>query len=200
MKPKPARLSTADYLDQDANSPLKREFVDGEVYAMAGASRQHNLLVTNLVWRAREATKSQAGCQVFAADMKVQVAARNSFYYPDVAGCCDPEDRDERFLTRPCFIIEVLSPSTASIDRREKRAAYATLKSLQDYLIVNQSRMIVEIYRRAGDTWLASVATEPEDVVEISCLDLRLSLKEIYDGVDLSLGVAEPESPEYVFV
>ena len=197
MQPKPARLSPAQYLEWEMNSPLKHEYVDGEIYAMSGASRRHNLLAANLLRRAANAAAEHAGCQVFGSDMRVQVDARNSYYYPDVSACCDPSDRDELYVTSPCLIIEVLSPSTASIDRREKRASYATLPALRDYIIVDQDRLRVELYRRENHGWGGYILNQRDDLVEISCLDLRLALREIYEGVELPAAIAETEPAEY---
>jgi Uma2 family endonuclease len=129
--------------------------------------------------------------------MRVQVEARNSYYYPDVSACCDRNDRDELYVTSPCFIIEVLSPSTASIDRREKRASYATLTSLLEYIVVDQDRMRVELYRRESHGWGSYILNQPDDLVQLSCLSLRLMLSQIYEGVELPSGIAEPELPAY---
>lgn len=194
-----AHQYTADeYLDLEQRSSIKHEFVDGEIYVMSGASRRHNLLTTNLIRHAANAAAGRKGCQVFGSDMKVHVEARNSFYYPDVSATCDPEDRGELYLTRPCFIIEVLSPSTASVDRREKRLAYATLKSLREYVIVDQDRMRIDVYPGAGSPWASRMLDQPQDVLELSCLGLRLALQDIYAGVELPApGVAESEVPEY---
>lgn len=197
MQPKPARLSPAQYLEWEMKSPVKHEYVDGEVYAMSGPSRRHNLLATNLLRWAANAAAEQKHCQVFGSDMRVQVDARNSYYYPDVSACCDPTDRDELYVTSPCLIIEVLSPSTASIDRREKRASYATLPSLRDYIIVDQDRMRVELYRRENDGWAGYILNRPDDLVDLSCLSLRLALGQIYERVELPRGIAEEELPEY---
>ncbi len=202
MKPKPAQLSSAEYLEWESKSQLKHEYVDGEIYAMSGATRRHNLIASNLIRHAR--TAADIGkCQVFGSDMKAHVEVRNSFYYPDLSVCCDPSDRHELYSVRPCFIAEILSPSTAAIDRREKRVNYLTLASLREYAIVDQDRMRVELYRRECEARQASVAwrgyllSEPDDVMESSCLSMRLSLLEIYEGVELPSGVAEPEPPEY---
>jgi Uma2 family endonuclease len=202
MKLKPAQLSSAEYLDWESRSRLKHEYVDGELYAMSGATRRHNLIASNLVEHARAAGRLR-GCQVFGSDMKVHVEARNCFYYPDLSVCCDPSDRHELYLVRPCFIVEILSPSTAAIDRREKRVSYSTLESLREYAIVDQDRTRVEVYRRETDdrrgtsTWRGCLLSEPDDVLESSCLAMRLSLTEIYEGVELPSGVSEPEPPEY---
>src|SRR5580700_6843836 len=105
VEPKPALLSPAEYLEREEKNPVKCEYVDGEVYAMSGAKRRHNLIASNLVHRAREAANSREGCQVFGSDMKVYVETYNSFYYPDLSVCCDRSDRNELFLVRPCFIV-----------------------------------------------------------------------------------------------
>ncbi|HEY3851489.1 MAG TPA: Uma2 family endonuclease [Steroidobacteraceae bacterium] len=202
MQPKPAPLSPAEYLDREAKSLVKSEYVNGEIYAMSGAKRAHNLIASNLVYRARgAATGSRSGCQVFGSDMKVYVETHNSFYYPDLSVCCDRSDRHDLFVARPCFIIEVVSPSTALIDRREKRASYTTLESLREYGIVDQDRMHVELYRRESSGWRGYLLNQPDDVVESSCLGLRLSLKQIYEGVGMPPpGVAEPMPLEYAKV
>ncbi len=201
MEPKPARLSPAEYLEREEKNPVKCEYVDGEVYAMSGAKRRHNLIASNLVRRAREAADSRAGCQVFGSDMKVYVETFNSFYYPDLSVCCDGSDRNELFLVRPCFIVEVSSPSTANIDRREKRRSYTTLESLREYAIVDQDRMRVELYRRDSSGWRGYILDQSDDVVESSCLGLRVDLPRIYERVELPPpGLAEPEPPEYASV
>ncbi len=200
MQPKPAPLSPEQYLAWEEQSPAKYEYVNGETYAQSGAKRAHNLIATNLVYRARSAAKARRECQVFGSDMKVYVEARNSFYYPDLSVCCDPADRHDLYLTRPCFIVEVTSTSTALIDRREKRANYLTLDSLREYVIVDQSRMRVDLCRRESVGWRGYVLAYPDEIVECSCLGLRIELAHIYEGVDLPApGVAEPE-PEYAAV
>jgi Uma2 family endonuclease len=201
MQQKPNLLSPAQYLDREEKSPVKCEYVDGEIYAMSGATRRHNLLAGNLFYRAREAANNHKDCQVFGSDMKVHVETYNCFYYPDLSVCCDRSDLNELFLVRPCFIVEVLSPSTASIDRREKRASYATLETLREYVIVDQNRMRVELYRRESNGWQGYVLNQPDDVVESSCLGLRLTVQQIYEGVELPPpGILEPEPPEYAAV
>jgi len=196
MQPKPLPLTPREYLEQEERSPNKNEYMNGEVYAMSGAKRRHNLIATNVLGLAWS-TAAGRGCQVFGSDMKVYVEAHNAFYYPDVSVCCDPNDKDELFLARPCFIVEVLSPSTASIDRREKRASYTTLDSLREYVIVDQDRMRVELYRRESSGWRGYVLTSLDDAVESSGLEGRMTLAQIYGGVELPVGVSEEETHEY---
>ena len=193
MQPKPAPVSPEEYLRREATNPFKSEYVDGEIYAMSGATRRHNLIVTNLVRHARQAADARDACQVFCSSMKVHIAASNCFYYPDLCVSCDPTDADELFLTRPCFIAEVLSPSTARIDRREKRMHYLALDSLREYAMIDQDRMRIELYRREGTDWSGYLLDQPHDVMESSCLGLRLTLAQIYADIDFpSLGVREP--------
>lgn len=185
-----SRLSADDYLRQELRSPIKHEYVDGQIFAMAGATQRHNLIVGNIFAPAKFKGRER-NCRVFAADMRVQVAARNSFYYPDVAATCDQADKEELYLARPCLIVEVLSPSTAATDRREKRLAYCALGSLREYWLVDQDRRSVEIYRRADSGWTVE-NLDTTGVVESGCLGLRLSLDEIYEGVEIPPAVAEP--------
>jgi Uma2 family endonuclease len=145
---------------------------------------------------AHAAARKRPPCQVFAADMKVRVEARNAFYYPDVSGSCDPGDREDYFLTAPCFIVEVLSPSTAAIDRREKRLAYLTLNSLKEYVVVDQDRRRVDVYRRDGQVWKAETFLD-SGAFDLSCLGLRLDLDQVYEGLELPPAVAEPEPEAY---
>src|SRR5258708_33294686 len=98
--------------------------------------------------------------------MKVYVETHKSFYYPDLSVCCDASDRNELFLVRPCFIVEVTSPSTASIDRREKRARYMTLESLREYALVDQDRRRVALYRRGRGGWGGAIVGHDEGRVE----------------------------------
>ena len=194
MQPERAYLSFADYMASEEKTPHRHEFVDGEMYAMSGSSRPHNLLQSNLHLLTGNAAKRTANCVVLGSSMKLYIEKRNSVYYPDLTVACDPSDNDDSYLTRPCFVVEVLSPSTAHIDRREKRVSYQTLPSLQEYLIVEQDRMRAYLHVRRAGVWLARILTQPEDIVTCSCLNLRMTLQEIYDGVLFPpFGVEEPQ-------
>jgi Uma2 family endonuclease len=180
---KPCPLGPADYLAREELGPARHEYVDGELHAMSGARRAHNLIAANLLAHAWSAARQVPNCQVFGSDMKIRVPAYNCFYYPDLSACCDPLDRHELFVSRPCFIVEVLSRATALIDSWEKRSRYATIASLREYVIVDSERMQAEVHRREEGDWQAYGLDQPEHVVESSCLELRLSLRQIYEGV-----------------
>lgn len=189
-------VEAADYLAGEEQGPARHEYVAGELFAMSGARRAHNLIAANLLARAWSAARHVPHGQVFGSDMKVHIPAHNCFYYPDLTVCCDPHDRHELFVSRPCFIVEVLSRATALIDRWEKRSRYATIESLLEYVIIDSEHMEVEVHRREGDLWTSTLLEEPDDVVESSCLKLRLSLRQIYEGVDFRQAV-EPEALQY---
>jgi Uma2 family endonuclease len=192
-----ANITLEEYLAFEESVPLRHEFVDGQIHAMTGARRAHHLIVTRLSSRAYAAAQSRRPCQVFASGMKLHIEARNRVYYPDIFATCDSTDRDECYATRPCFIVEVLSRSTASIDRREKRIAYQALPSLQEYAIVSQDRMRVELYQREETGWTGYLLEQPEDSIWSSCLGLRMTLADLYQDVTFAPpGVAE-ESPDY---
>ena len=199
MQVKAQRMSVADYLEMEERSEVRHEYVDGEIYAMSGPSLQHQRLVGNLY---RYAHRRAAGrCEILLSGMMARIEGRNSFYYPDLVGTCEPDDGEEGYIVSPCFVVEVLSRSTASIDRREKRAAYMSLKSMDEYVIVSQYGMRIDVYRRERGPWASQVLEFPNDELEISCIGLRVSLLDIYHGVKLPpLEVREPgfEDPDYL--
>ncbi|OGT90912.1 MAG: hypothetical protein A2286_03860 [Gammaproteobacteria bacterium RIFOXYA12_FULL_61_12] len=177
-------ISVDDYLAGEQHSEIRHEFINGQVYAMGGASRTHGLIVNALAFVLTPAARRRH-CQLFTSDMKVQLQIGNSqiFYYPDLLLSCDPNDRETYFCRTPCLIIEVLSESTERIDRREKFLAYQALPSLQEYLLVAQDARRVEIYRRSTD-W--QVECYESGQVQLDCLEERLDLDSIYQDVEMT--------------
>ena len=143
------KISVEDYLDGELISPVKHEYIEGEVYAMAGASDRHNLiageLYTLLVTHLRHSR-----CQPFFGDIKVQVT-RNVYYYPDVLVSCEESPDNPFFRNHPTLIIEVISPSTEGVDRREKLLFYQQMPSVQEYVVVDQQQDITQhLMKSAG--------------------------------------------------
>lgn len=168
-------LSEDDYLAQEQASPVKREYADGQVFAMAGASIRHNRIAGNLYLAWRQGSH----CRVVIGDVKVK--GRHVYYYPDVMLSCGPE-MDAYVETAPCLVAEVLSPTTEVIDRGEKLHHYQQIASLQAYLLVAQDERRVEVYLRAGELWTYQSITD-DRLIELPCLDSPLSLPEIYAGL-----------------
>lgn len=171
-------ISVEEYLSGEQSSELRHEYIDGQVYAMTGAGRAHGLIVNALAF-ALTPTARRKGCQLFTSDMKLrlEIGGTTVFYYPDLLLSCSPADREPLFTHSPCLIAEVLSESTARIDRREKLLAYQGLPSLQIYLLVEQDARRIEVYRRAN-AW--AVEYVEQGSIRIDCLDTELPLADVY--------------------
>lgn len=175
-------LDVEDYLHFEQSGEIRHEYVDGQIYAMAGASRRHNQICANLVHRLRAAVRGTP-CRAYFSDVKVRVDFGNAFYYPDVMVGCDSRDNHELYLARPCLIIEVLSPSTENIDRREKLFAYRSLPSLREYVLIATEVKEVEVFRRdAGDEW-SLTTLEMGDTLRLECIPTAISLDDIYEDI-----------------
>lgn len=173
-----------DYLNLEETSEIKHEYVDGEVYAMAGASERHIRIALNAAFQLRMATRGSP-CGVYVSDMKLKVGPQNSFYYPDVLLSCDPDDDHPYYKTTACVIIEVLSPSTATIDRREKLMAYRKLESLMAYVLVESDRRHVDFYLRSAEgAWLGG-SLGMNDILNVTCAgrSIALCLDDLYEDV-----------------
>jgi Uma2 family endonuclease len=176
------RLSVAEYLEAETESPVRHEYVDGQIFAMAGASDRHNRVSINLTSKLDDKL-GDGPCEVFMSDMKVWVS-ESVFYYPDVVVACDGPGADEYYRKRPRLIIEVSSPSTERIDRSEKLVAYKHVKSLKEYVIVSQDRVRIEVFRRVrGDRWNWEVLTELGDELRLESVGLTVTLAEVYRRV-----------------
>ena len=178
------QLSIDEYLDLEQASDVRHEYVSGRMFAMAGATQAHDAIVINLTVLIGSKVPA-SGCRLFSADMKIKVEATQSVYYPDLMVSCEPYSARSIFAKAPCLVVEVLSPSSVDVDRREKLLAYRTLASLNEYLIVYQSERKVELYKRVGDDWTGYVYTGDDAFVLSPApkLEVAISLDEVYAGV-----------------
>ncbi len=175
-----------EYLELEQEAPFKSEFVDGQLFAMVGASDSHNIITLNIGSALRVAARGSK-CRVMASDMKVLIQKRPQIvYYPDVVVTCDETDRERYFRSRPCLVVEVLSDSTKRTDRNEKKLHYQRISSIKMYLIVDQNSKRVEVCRRSEDgTWQAETL-ENEGLIELECPNTTLTLEQIYEDVDFA--------------
>lgn len=187
-------MSAEEYLEFEKTSPVRHEFVDGELFAMSGVTLRHNIIVDNLHPLIKEHLKGSS-CRSFTTGVKVKVKETNSFYYPDILVSCTPTDTSSYYLDAPVLIVEVTSPSTAAIDRREKRNAYQQLKSLKEYVIVHQAQRRVELFRKtANGKFDAAEQFIGEGEFSIDCLpngSLTVDFAQLY--AELEWG----EMPDY---
>lgn len=187
MSTVPKRLLTPDeYLAQERRAAFKSEYYQGETFAMAGASREHNLIVGNLVGEVRNQLKGHP-CEVYPSDMRVKVIATGLYTYPDVTVVCGtPEFEDEHrdILLNPTVLGEVLSDSTEAYDRGTKSEQYRKLPSLNEYLLIAQDRPHVERYVRQPDGgWLLREVAEPGGSVALDSIPVVLPMSEVYRQV-----------------
>lgn len=177
-------LTVEEYLKFEQDGEIRHEYVAGQIFAMAGASEAHNLIVTNLIAILRPHLRGSS-CRAFVSDMKVKVKTQQAdiFYYPDLVVTCDPNDSEKYFKTNPGLIVEVLSDSTETTDKREKRINYQTIESLQEYVLVSQDGIKVEIYRRdSNDNWTVETLGKNDDLT-LDSVGLTLTMADIYEDV-----------------
>jgi len=189
VAPQP-RLSFEDWLAiERAATDQRSEYVGGDIFAMAGGTEEHNLIVLNVGAELRNQLKEKP-CRVYPSDMKVRIASDDVGTYPDVMVICgERQFVDERrdVVTNPTLIVEVLSDSSEAYDRGDKFRHYRNLPSLQAYLLLSQYRIQAELFLRQPDgTWSLSSYQDPSEAVPLRVVDAELSLAEVYDKVELS--------------
>lgn len=174
-------MSEREYLAFEEKSKIRHEFMDGEIYSMAGATRRHNLATTNISTELNVQLRD-TDCEVYASDFRVRVRERHNVY-PDVAVACDEilTDDTEVTLFNPIVIFEVLSKSTEKRDRGDKAEDYFKLGSLQDYILVSQYHVRVEHFsRQKNNVWTLKIYEDLSDEVELKSINCKISLKLIY--------------------
>lgn len=172
-------VSEDDYLQGELIADTKHEYLDGDVYAMAGASENHNLLALNIASELRNKLKGTP-CRTFMAEMKVK--AEDAFFYPDVMVVCERDDASEYYKNSPVIVVEVLSKGTRKFDQTLKRKRYQALPSLEEYVLIEQDKGEIEIFRRR-DGWQASYHYLGDEIHFYS-IDVTVAVEDIYYQVD----------------
>lgn len=189
-------ITAAEYLAGEKIAKTRHQYVDGEVFAMAGGTKAHNQIAGNLYGLLRAHLRGTP-CQVFIGDVKVHVAWewRERYYYPDVVVGCEADDNDPYVIAHPKLIVEVLSNSTERDDRADKFYAYRRLSSLEEYVLVAQDMLRVEIYRRETG-WDLELYTESTDPLTLRSIGLSTTVADIYEGLpELLLTKEEIKKP-----
>ena len=181
-------ISPEDYLNIERRATYRSEYLNGEMFAMAGATRQHNRISSNLVSEINQYIKSR-DCNVYSSDLRVHVPSTGYFTYPDIVITCGKEeftDVHNDILVNPLVIMEILSDSTASIDRGKKFEQYRELVSLMEYLLIDQATPHIEQYiLHDSQEWRYHDIRGIDEHVTIQAIDCTLSLRDIYHKVDL---------------
>lgn len=186
----PQHLTPDEYLQLEDQNSIKHEYIDGEAYAMAGASDAHVTIAGNLFALLRSHVRG-TGCRVYISDMKARIEARNRFYYPDVIVTCDARDSETSDYKRfPKLIVEVLSDSTEAFDRGDKFADYQTLESLQEYVLINTRHQRVECFRRnEAGLWVLQYYTPETKTFHLESINFTDTLAALYEDVELDAKV-----------
>ena len=181
----PHHYSPTEYLALERHAEFRNEYLNGEIFAMTGGSRAHNLITVNLAASIGQQLKGRP-CESYINDMRVKVDASGLYTYPDLVVVCgdvDIEDEHNDTVLNPTLIIEVLSDSTEAYDRGEKFRHYRSLPSLKEYLLIAQKNIAVELYTRCSDGWLLQEYNQPDDTVTLGSIDCTLLVSDIYDKV-----------------
>lgn len=181
----PAQLTPQEYLDWEIQQPLRYEYFDGKVFAMAGGTLPHADIALNIASFLKGALSGR--CKVRNSDAKVGITEDGPFVYPDVIVTCNQRDRTaQKFSQHPCLIIEVMSPSTEAYDRGGKFSLYRRLPSLQEYVLVSSELKEVEVFRRDKEgAWFFMPYSAGEEI-ELTSLGITVSIETIYEDVVLA--------------
>ena len=173
-------ISPEEYIEDEAEALTKHEYINGCIYAMAGAKRNHNTLNFNLSVEIGSIIKNTA-CKGYTSDMRAHIKTEfnEAFYYPDLMVSCDPSD-DELYEDNPILIIEILSPSTERSDRGEKFTYYKMINTLEEYVLIHQEKQLIEIYHRPNN-WQAELIRQGD--FNLKSIDAELTVEAVYNGV-----------------
>lgn len=174
------QTTEVEYLEHQRANATKYQYIDGQMYAMAGGSEEHNSISGNVFAELRQKLKGDP-CKPFMADMMLK--AGGNYCYPDVMIICDPDERDDRYIKHsPAIIVEVLSKSTRKFDLTKKKLAYMNLPSLQEYVLIEQDKCEVEVFRRS-QSWASSYYLLGDEI-HFESVGVSLSVEDIYDTIE----------------
>lgn len=176
-------ISHKDYLEGEKVSPIKHEYIRGEVYAMVGGSDAHETIAGNLFVLLRNHVRGQ-GCRAYIGNMKVQIERADIYYYPDLLVTCDSRDQNpDDFKKYPRLIVEVLSPSTEAFNRGNKFADYRQIETLEEYVLISQDRINVECFRRNQQGFWVLYPYSKENELELTSIGFKCAVGELYEDV-----------------
>ncbi|PSN12252.1 hypothetical protein C7271_23720 [filamentous cyanobacterium CCP5] len=179
-----AYFTPEEYLEIEHISPIKHEYLQGQIVAMAGASKAHVIITGNLSARLVNHLRGTA-CIAYATDMKVRLPALNIFYYADLVVTCDDRDlrSDEDFIQHPKLIIEVLSDSTEAFDRGDKFADYKSNPALEEYVLIHQTQILVERFQRKSDSLWVPHVYRSGDTLEFASIGFTGAIATLYENI-----------------
>lgn len=196
-------VSPEEYLRLEQEAVRKHEYYRGEVFAMAGGSPDHSLLIANIIGALHARLRGKP-CRVYDSNLRVRVQDADAYCYPDVSIVCgqrefDPIDVRRQTILNPTLIVEVLSPGTEAFDRGGKWARYEQIPSLKQYVIVSQETPSAETYlRQTEGIWHYSAARGIKASLQLDSIGVALDLSEVYAGVEFPPRAERPAGPEEI--
>lgn len=178
-------LTPEEYFAWEETQLEKHEYIDGRVYAMSGGSKNHSLISVRFITLFANHLEGSS-CETGNSDLKINIAQTNKYTYPDVSVTCDERDKTTtQYVTYPCLIVEVLSDSTEAYDRGDKFRMYQNNPVLQDYLLVNATRIEMDLYHKNenGD-WLI-FTYQKGDTITLKSINLSFPIEQVYRGLSL---------------
>ncbi|WP_013321404.1 Uma2 family endonuclease [Gloeothece verrucosa] len=184
--PKLPNLSPQEYLDWEAQQPVKHEYINGEIYAMTGGTIFHNDIAINITSALKSHLRGK-GCKVQMVDVKVGISEKGPFFYPDVMVTCDERDKKERLIVyHPCLIIEVLSPSTEAFDRGDQFKFYRQIDTLQEYVLIDAEKINVECFRLNDKGFWELHPYQENDEINLNSINFSCPISLIYEDINFS--------------
>jgi len=177
------KFTPEEYFEWAAKQELRYEYLDGEVYAMSGGTVNHGQIAANMIILLGNHLRG-SGCRVLSSDVRIKIQKSNKFVYPDVSVTCDDRDKTTtNFISHPCLIVEVLSPSTEGYDRGKKFNFYRQSDTLQDYILVNTDEIEIDVYQKLeGDKWKINTYLEG-DLIELKSINLTFPIEQVFEDI-----------------
>jgi Uma2 family endonuclease len=192
LKDNVPRFTPEEYFAWEEQQLHRHEYIDGEVYAMSGGTQNHSDIAGNFLTLLKSHLRG-GSCKTFNSDLRIKIFESNKYVYPDLSVTCDDRDKSTpQYITHPCLIIEVLSPSTEAYDRGNKFKLYRKNPSLRDYVLVDSSKMAIDLYRKddsgnwyilnyeAGDSLAQPFGTK----IDLKSVNLTFSIEQVYEDIE----------------
>ena len=177
------RFTPEEYFTWEEQQLERHEYIDGEVYAMSGGTQNHSDIAMNFGTMLKSHLRG-SGCKTFNSDLRINIFESNNYIYPDLSVTCDERDKiTPQYITYPCLIVEVLSPSTEAYDRGNKFRMYRRNPNLRDYVLVDSNKMAIDLYRKdeLGNWYILNY--EAGDSIDLTSINLTFSLEKVYEDV-----------------
>lgn len=179
-----SKFTPEEYFAWEEQQEVKHEYFEGEVYAMSGGTQNHSR-VGGRLFSLVDLHLDDSECVVLTSDARVKIQKSEKYVYPDVSVTCDERDRETpQFITHPCLIVEVLSPSTEAYDRGDKFELYRRSTSLREYALVSADKIAIDLHRKDDLNWWQSIYFRAGDTVELESINLTFPIERVYRGIE----------------